>query len=120
MEAKTILQPGDYARMAVDVASEKQASDIAMLDIRGVSDFADYFVIVTAESTRQIDALASDIEEALKAEGKPLYHREGTAQGGWVLLDFSDVIVHFFRPEEREYYHIEGAWSRGIEAVRIQ
>jgi ribosome-associated protein len=118
--AKAILNSGEYARLAVDVASDRQASDVVMLDIRGVSDFADYFVILTAESSRQIDSLAEEIEKALEARGAGLHHMEGTADGGWVLLDFSDVIIHLFRPEQREFYHIEGAWSRGIETVRIQ
>jgi len=63
---KTAPQPVDFARLAVEVASENQAADIAMLDIRAVSDFADYFVIMTADSARQIDALVRDIEEALE------------------------------------------------------
>ena len=120
MGATTTLTPTDYARLAVDVASDKLASDIVMLDLRGVCDFADYFVILTAESARQIDSLAGDIESGMEAQGADLYHREGTAQAGWMLLDFSDVIVHIFRPEEREFYNLEGAWSRGVEAVRIQ
>ena len=120
MGTKTAPQPVNFARLAVDVASENQASDIAMLDIRAVSDFADYFVIMTADSGRQIDALVRDIEEALEAEGRRLHHREGSADSGWVLLDFSDVIVHLFQPDAREFYQIEGAWSQGIETVRIQ
>ena len=120
MAAKTILRAVEYARLAVDVASDKQASDIVMLDIREVCDFADYFVILTAESPRQIEALTLDIERALETEGATRHHREGSLQGGWLLLDFSDVIVHLFRPEQREFYDIEGAWSGGVEAVRIQ
>ena len=120
MDVKALLQPAEYARLAVDVSSDKQASDIVMLDIRGVSDFADYFVILTAETSRQLDSLSLDIEHTLEAQAAVLHHREGTAQAGWVLLDFGDVVVHLFRPEKREYYQIEGAWSRGKEAVRIQ
>ena len=118
--AKTILQPVEFARQAVDIASDKQASDIVMLDLRGVCDFADYFVILSAESDRQLESLAVEIEKPLGAEGATLHHREGNAQGGWILLDFGNVIVHLFRPKEREFYQIEGAWSRGIEAGRIQ
>jgi ribosome-associated protein len=117
---KTVLGAVDYARLAIDVASDGQASDVVMLDIRGISDFADYFVILTAESARQIEALTQDIEKALEAQGATLHHREGNVQDGWVLLDFGDLIVHLFRPEDREFYHIEGAWSRGIQTVRIQ
>jgi len=57
---------------------------------------------------------------ALKNHGVRAHHREGTADGGWVLVDFSDVIVHIFRPEEREYYQLEGAWPGALETVRIQ
>jgi len=113
-------QPAEYARLAVEVASEKQASEIVLLDIRGVCDFADYFVILSAASSRQLDSLVFDLEEALEAQGADLHHREGTAQGGWVLLDFGDVVVHLFRPEKREYYQIEAAWPGGKETIRIQ
>ena len=115
-----ILKPLEYAHIAVDVASDKQASDILLLDIREISDFADYFVVLTAESARQIENLAEDLEGVLEARGATVHHREGGAQSGWVLLDFSDVIVHLFSPEKREFYDIEGAWSRGVEVVRIQ
>ncbi len=120
MANKTKLEPAEYARLAVDVASDKLASDVAMLDISEVSDFADYFVILTAQSPRQIDSLAKDIEQSLKASGAALHHREGTPPSGWVLLDFGDVIVHLFGPSEREFYDIDGAWARATEAVRIQ
>ena len=112
-------QPVEYARMAMDAASDHQASDIVMLDIREVCSFADYFVIMTAESSRQINVLVEDVERALEARGARRHHREGTPQSGWLLLDFSDVIVHIFRAEEREFYDLEGAWSEGIETVRI-
>jgi len=90
-----------------------------MLDLRGHSDFADYFVIMTAESTPQMRELAFQIEEALEKKGRRIHHREGTPEGGWVLLDFSDVIIHILRPEERQYYSIEKAWSKAVETVRI-
>ena len=120
MGAKTLLKPAEYARLAVDVASDKLASDIVMLDIRAVAGFADYFVIMTADSGRQIDALSLDLQEALEAQGATLHHREGTSGSGWVLLDFSDVIVHVFRSEQREFYRIEDAWSKALEIVRVQ
>ncbi len=119
MGDRIVLQPVEYARQAVDISEDMQASDIVLLDIRGVSDFADYFVIMTADSPRQINALAEDLDKALGARGAALHHREGSPQGGWVLLDYIDVIVHVFLPEEREFYHIEGAWPEAIEIVRI-
>ena len=120
MEATTTLRPADWARLAGDVAADKQASDIVLLDISAVSGFADYFVILTVDSARQAQVLAQDIEAALKAEGKALYRSEGAAQSGWVLLDFSDVIVHMFLPEQRDFYDIEGVWAHGVETLRVQ
>ena len=113
-------QANDVARLIVDVASDKLASDVVMLDIRGISDFADYFVVATVESPRQMNSLVEDIEAAVKQGDGKLHHREGTAQGGWMLLDFSDVVVHLFRPETRDYYRIEEAWPAAVETVRIQ
>ena len=104
----------------MEVASEKQASDVVLLDIRGVSDFADYFVILTAESSRQMAAVAEEIEASLKQADASLHHREGTPGSGWMLLDFGDVIVHLFGPEERGYYQIEGVWDEAREVVRFQ
>ena len=116
----SILDPAEYARLAVDVADDHMASDISMLDVREVCGFADFFVLLTAESTRQINTLVEEIERALKSKGTRLHHREGASDGGWVLLDFSDVIVHIFRAEEREYYRLEDAWQGAVETVRIQ
>lgn len=120
MQQKILARSEDIARLAVDVASDKQASDIVLLDLRGVSDFADYFVILTAETARQIDSLVEEIERALERSGASVYHREGSPQSGWMLLDFGDVIIHLFGPEEREFYNLEGAWARAAEVLRIQ
>jgi ribosome-associated protein len=105
--------------LIVEVASEKLAEDIVMLDLRGLASFADYFVIMTAESSRQIQALDEDLTDALKKEGVNRFHREGTPGSGWILLDFSDVIVHIFGPEEREFYGLERLWARAPQVVRV-
>ena len=90
-----------------------------MLDLRPVAAFADYFVIMSAESSRQIESLEEEITKALKDSGTARFHREGTPSSGWVLLDFSDVIVHIFGPEEREFYGIERLWARAPQVVRM-
>ena len=90
-----------------------------MLDVRGISAFADYFVILTAESRRQMEALRENLEKEMKASGAILHHREGTT-GGWLLLDFGDLVVHMFAPDAREYYQLEGAWPDAVEVVRLQ
>ena len=120
MPEKTQLGAVEGARLAVDVASEKQATDIVMLDMRGPFAFTDYFVILTGESRRQMQGLLEDIDQALEEEGMVLHHREGTADGGWVLLDYGDLVVHVFAPEEREYYHLEQLWSQATVLFRIQ
>ena len=120
MVPKTSLQPLEYARLAVDVATDRLASDVVMLDIREVSAFADFFVIVSADSARQLSNLAEEIEKALEDKGGTRHHREGSPQGGWMLLDFGDVVIHIFRTEMREFYDLEGAWKQAVEVVRFQ
>ena len=104
----------------VDVADDKQAADIVLLDIREVSSFTDYFVIMSAGSRRQMDALSQDMQSELKQAGASLHHREGGLESGWLLLDFGDVIVHVFAPEVRDHYQLEELWARGKQLVRIQ
>lgn len=116
---ETVLDPGEIARVAVEVASEKQAQDIVLLDISQLTGFADYFVIMSAESRRQLEALREDLVKALKESGAPLHHSEGTAGAGWILLDYSDVIIHLFGNEEREYYHLDRLWSGAAQVVRV-
>ena len=119
MTQQTTLLPLEYARYAADVASDKLASDIVMLDIGEVSDFADYFVIITVESTRQMRALVEDLEHALEEKGGVRHHREGTPESGWMLLDFGDVVIHVFGADERQFYNLESAWAEATEMVRI-
>jgi ribosome-associated protein len=109
------------ARRIVDLASDKQASDIVLLDIRGVSLIADYFVICTAGSERQAAAILKDLGEKLLEEfrRKPL-HVEGKPDSGWVLLDFGDVILHVFSPAQRTFYNLEQLWAAATPIVRLQ
>ena len=125
MADDSATQPGPpageaLARLAVDVASDKLASDIQLLDIRKVSSFADFFVILTVESARQMNALVEALEEAIEGEGAYRIRREGTASSGWVVIDFGDLVVHLFGVEEREYYGLAQAWPGASELVRIQ
>ena len=110
----------DFARLAVDLASDHLASDVALLDLREVSDFADFFIIATGETGHHLDAIASDLARQLRKQGLHIHHREGTGQGGWILLDFPGFIVHLFSREARERYRLEELWSAATEVVRIQ
>lgn len=114
------LSPESLARFAVDVASDKLAFDIQMLDISRVSTFADFFVIASVDSARQMNALVEDIEMALEATGAVRLRREGSPDSGWVVIDFGDLVVHLFGVEEREYYALADAWPGASEVVRIQ
>ncbi|MCA1646809.1 MAG: ribosome silencing factor [Chloroflexi bacterium] len=111
----------DLARRIVDLSLDKQASDIVLLDIRGVSLIADYFVIATAGSERQATAILKDLSEKLLEEfsRKPL-HTEGKPDSGWVLLDYGDVIVHVFSPTQRGFYNLEQLWAAATPIVRLQ
>ncbi|HEY5476185.1 MAG TPA: ribosome silencing factor [Tepidiformaceae bacterium] len=113
------LDSESLANLAVDVLSEHQALDIALIDISKTSSFTDFFVIATAQSPLQFSALADYLERALKPEGHDLRHREGTAESGWMLLDFGDLIVHVFAPEQRAFYRLEELWARSNPVVRF-
>ena len=113
------LNSTEVARLVVDIASDKLAENIVMLDLRRVAYFADCFVIMSADSSRQIEALEEDISQGLKDVQVRPYHREGAAASGWVLLDFSDVIIHILGSEQREFYQLERLWYRATEVVRV-
>src|SRR5207253_7306768 len=109
------------ARAIVDLASDKQASEIVLLDIRGVSLIADYFVICTVGSERQAAAILKDLSAKLLEEfGRKPLHTEGKPDSGWVLLDYGDVIVHVFSPTQRNFYNLEQLWSAATPIVRLQ
>lgn len=115
-----LLDSNQLARATVDIASNKKASDIVLLDIREVTTIADYFVICSGNNTRQIQTIADAIDEELDKQGGQLVHREGSADTGWILLDFGDVIIHVFGPKEREYYRLERLWSGAKTVVYVQ
>jgi ribosome-associated protein len=103
----------------VDVLSDRQALDIALLDISKTSSFTDYFVIATAQSPLHFNALADHLERELAKEGHDLRHKEGSAESGWLLLDFGELLVHVFTQEKREYYRLEELWGRTTPVVRF-
>ena len=115
-----LLDPVQLARAAADIAYDKKASDILVLDIKDVSSFADFFVICTGTNVRQIAAIAEALDEGLDKQGARVLHREGTAESGWLLLDFGDVIVHIFAPKERDYYRLERLWNEAKTVVYLQ
>ena len=114
------LEGIEIARRAVEIASDKQASNIVLLDVRGICTFSDYFVICSGDNERQIRTIYDDIAQSLKQEGSITHHNEGTVDSGWLLLDYGDVIVHIFAAPEREYYRLDELWSGAKPVLRIQ
>lgn len=108
------------ARAVVELADERQASDIVMLDIRQVSTIADYFVICSAESDRQIRAVVEAVDDGIKKQTGLDPRIEGTPDTGWVVLDYRDVVVHVFSEEQREFYRLERLWSNAAPVVVLQ
>ncbi len=110
----------EVARKAVEIASDKQANNIVVLDIREVSSFADYFVICSGDSDRQLDAIWQEINEKLKQEGVAPYRIEGTADSGWIVIDLGDVVVHIFSRALRDYYKLDELWHGATPVLKIQ
>lgn len=105
--------------MIVDVASEKQAEDIVMIDISEVSSLANYFVILSGGTSGQIRALRDEMVKNLKQEGVLLARSEGLPESGWVILDFGDVVTHIFGPDQRTFYGFDRFWAEANQVVRI-
>ena len=112
--------PIDLARRIVELAEDKKASDIVLLELAPLTTLADYFVICSGGSERQLDAIADGIVEGLRAEKIRPIGREGLAISHWVLLDFGAVVVHIFTPPERDYYGLEKHWSEAKTILRVQ
>lgn len=110
----------DLARRIVELAEDKKAADIVLLDLTSLTTLADYFVICSGGSERQLDAIADGIISALRDEKVRPIGREGTAASHWVLIDFGSVIVHVFTPPEREYYALEKHWAEARTILRVQ
>lgn len=109
------LSAVQLATQAATAASDKKAKDIKILDLTGLTPMADCFLICSANSTTQVEAVSRAIEEKVEQLGVPCKAREGWTEARWVLLDFGDLVVHVFRPEEREFYNLERLWGDAVE-----
>ena len=104
----------------MDVVAGKMGSDILLLDISDITLIADYFVIATAESSRQLKAIVDDIQEQVRKEyGKKPLAVEGTPESGWMVLDYGSIVVHLFSEAQRNRYQLEKLWSDARTIVRI-
>ncbi len=117
--ATTIKQTPEYtieqlAFLAADAADDRKAADMTLIDISQVSVLADYLLIVSGFSKVQLRAISNSIIDKLEDEyDRPPIRTEGQNQGGWILLDYGDLIVHIMMPEQREFYNLEAFWGHG-------
>jgi ribosome-associated protein len=106
------MTPEEIAGAIAHYASDRKALDVVQLDLRGMIDYTDYFVICTGRTDRQTKAIHDAIHQGMKSEHGLLPRRvEGLPQARWILMDYLDVIVHVFTPEIREYYRLEQLWG---------
>ncbi|HWP34350.1 MAG TPA: ribosome silencing factor, partial [Thermodesulfobacteriota bacterium] len=102
---------------AAEIASEKKAEGLAVLDVRTLASYTDYFLICHGRSDRQVQAIAEAILTAFKAEGVSPLAVEGVEAGQWVLMDYADIVVHVFYEPVRSYYDLDGLWA---DAPRVR
>jgi ribosome-associated protein len=102
------------AFLAADAADDRKAEDMTLIDISQVSVLADYLLIVSGYSKVQLRAISNSIIDKLEEEyDRPPLRKEGQDRGGWILLDYGDLIVHIMMPEQREFYTLEAFWGHG-------
>lgn len=109
----------EIAQLAATAAEEKKALEVTILDIRGLSVFADYFVICHGNSQTQVQAIVNGIKEKVLEANIPLKGIEGFQEARWVLMDLGDVVVHVFHKDEREFYDLERLWG-DAQKINVQ
>ncbi|MGI6367984.1 MAG: ribosome silencing factor [Anaerolineae bacterium] len=117
---RNALEPLALAHAIVDVATELMASDVVMLDISELTVIADYFIVVTGDSERQIAAISERVVEELREKQRVrALAVEGTPASGWMLVDYGSVILHIFSPQQRAHVRLEELWSKARTVVHI-
>jgi ribosome-associated protein len=119
VELEVDEQALELARRIVELAADKKASDVVLLDVRAQTTVTDYFVVCSGASERQLGAIADGIAEGLKEVGIVPIGREGGPTAHWSLLDYGSVIVHVMAPQERDYYALEKLWSDAPLLLRV-
>jgi ribosome-associated protein len=117
---ETDLTPLEQARHTAALCQEKLATDVTILDMRGVCDFTDFFVIATGRNARQTKAIFDEVSGVLKREHELLPRSSaGIAEASWIVADYLDVVLHLFTPETRSFYRLEELWS-DVPSVELE
>ena len=105
------LNGSKIAEIGADAALDRKANNVVILDLRGLSSVADFFVVCSGNSDTHVEGIANIIREKLDEHGAKLWHREGGRRASWILLDYVDVILHIFTEDAREFYGLERLWG---------
>ncbi len=108
------------AREIVNALEDKKGEDILLLDLKDIVSFTDYFVICTGTSDRMLDALANAAIDEVRKKFKKKAKKQGNSRDGWVIVDYGDVVVHLFSPDQRDFYNIEELWEDGKVLLRLK
>jgi ribosome-associated protein len=120
VETQVRTTPEQLARALVGAVSDRKAQDIVLLDLQSISIISDYFVLCSGTSERQINTLVRVLIDRAGELGYQSKRVEGTSEGGWVLIDFQDVIAHVFSPQQRDFYKLDELWKDAQPLLVIQ
>ena len=110
------MNPLDKALICVDIIRERKATDLVLFEVGTLTSIADYFLIASGTSSRQVQAMAQHLQNRMKEKGFTRFGVEGEREGHWILVDYGDVVIHLFYQPVREFYDLEGLW---VEAPRV-
>ena len=114
---RAIAEPPEALRLALDAIQDLKGNQLVVLDLRGLNDATDYFVIASGTSDAHVRGIAESVMEKLDRRGHHTHHVEGLNSGRWVLLDFVDFVIHLFHPETRSFYQLERLWHDAPELL---
>ena len=115
MKALSVVRMPEPMRAAVEAIADLKGRDLVVLDLRGLNDATDYFVVASGTSDAHVRGLANSVMDKLHHHGQRAHHVEGLNVGRWVLLDYVDFVVHLFHPESRAFYQLERLWTDAPE-----
>ena len=113
------MQGNELVQKIASVLWDRKALDIVALDVRDLTVLCDYMIIASGRNANQVKGLYDDVDDAMAKEGVQLRRSEGSAEGRWVVLDYSTILVHIFHQEERSFYNLERLWDDGTNRIPL-